>query len=150
MASIWTGTQTKRLKHKSTCFEFTSWSSLGLSLITFHCNCNKALCLSSCNIPQKILIIKLWDEINLLYQVFHTLDFWRCNSSSSFRHSSSSSHLNALIWASWSFLINIVFYIKVSIGEEFCIQILALPKVCGCVAVSHLSQFIFSLQLGTL
>lgn len=82
--------------HKSTCFELTSWSSFGLSLITFHCSCSKALCLSSYKYCKKYIYHKC-NEINLSYHVLHTLDFWRCNSSSSFRHSSSSSHLNALI-----------------------------------------------------
>ena len=38
----------KRNPQSQTFFEFTSWPSCTLLPITFHCNCNKARCRSSC------------------------------------------------------------------------------------------------------
>lgn len=50
------GSRKREVNVSTTFLEVTSWSPCGLSLITFHCNCNKALCLSSCVVPKAQLI----------------------------------------------------------------------------------------------
>ena len=99
------------MKSTLTLFEFTSCSSGGLSLITFHCNCTKARCLSSCKVSPLVKPIK----IHLILDLKKALTFflWRSNSSWSFLQSSSYWHLNAFNWASCSLFRAVILWINI-------------------------------------
>lgn len=96
----------KTLWVDSTFLELTSWSTCWFSPITFHCNCNNALCFSSCTKEcfKYISIDYLQDQLKKMN--CPTFDFWSSSSSCILWHSSSCCILNDFIWSSCSFLSN--------------------------------------------